>query len=76
MPCDLHSDMMGEARVQSRKSKNTTAGIIVSNDVSVYVKPARDVKHTIIKNKRDVVKRLTQLDSLFDVPSVVLMGFL
>lgn len=51
-------------------------GIIVSDDVSVYVKPARDVKHTFIKNKRDVVKLLTQLHTLFDVPRVVLMGFL
>lgn len=64
--------MMGEAKVQSRKSK-TTAGIIVSDDVSVYVKPARDNKHTFIKNKRDVVKLLTRLHSLFGVPSVLLI---
>ncbi len=45
--------------------QNTTAGIIVSDDVSVYVKPARDVKHTFLKNKRGMEKLLSELDALF-----------
>lgn len=50
---------MREAGGSVEEIQTTTAGIIVSDDVSVYV------KHTFMKNKRGEEKLLTQLDALF-----------